>query len=305
MKVKGHAVASLDVSPSSYMVSEMARKKPNRVQLTAATADRHVLYENAVQGVKGQVDFLERIFRKERKRTFTTLREDFCGTAQLSVEWVRRRRSNRAWGVDLHEPTLQWCRRHHLPGLDGAADRLALMRGDVLRAGTPPVDVTCAFNFSFNVFKDRALLVKYFRKVYRGLTPQGMFFLDEFGGPESHTNIIETKKVKPVTGPDGTRFEPYTYVWEQTDYNPITHDVKCYIHFTFKDGTRMNRAFAYDWRLWTVPELREMLREAGFRRTDVYLQGWDETRKEENGVFRRRTRYDDWDSWYGYIAAVK
>ena len=299
------AVVSLDVVSDSYKVVDVAKKKSNRTPLTAETADRHVLYENAVQGVEGLVDFLERIFRKERRRTFTTFREDFCGTAQLSVEWVRRRRSNRAWGIDLHEPTLQWCRRNHLPGLDGAADRLTLMQGDVMRAKTPPVDVTCAFNFSFNVLKDRAVLMKYFRKVYRDLTPQGMFFIDEFGGPQSHTNIIEKKKVKPVTGPDGTRYEPFTYVWEQTEYNPITHEVKCYIHFKFKDGSSINRAFVYDWRLWTVPELREMLLEAGFRRTDVYLQGWDEEREEEDGVFRRRTRYDDWDSWYGYVAAVK
>jgi cyclopropane fatty-acyl-phospholipid synthase-like methyltransferase len=283
----------------------MAGRKNSRLPLTAATADRHILYESSVQGVEGQLDMLERVFRNRRKRTFTTFREDFCGTAHLSTAWVRRRKANRAWGVDLHRPTLGWCRRNHFPHLDGATDRIHLLCQDVLHAKTPPVDVVGAFNFSFNVFKEREVLLKYFRKTYRNLVSDGMFFIDEFGGPDSHTNIVEKRKVKPVTGPDGRQYEPVTYIWEQTDYNPITHEIKCCIHFKFKDGTRLNRAFVYNWRLWTVPELRELLTEAGFKRTDVYLQGWDEDEEEADGVFRRRTRYDDWESWFGYVVAEK
>ena len=32
----------------------------------------------------------------------------------------------------------------------------------------------------------------------------------------------------------------------------------------------LRRAFRYDWRLWTIPELAEMLKEAGFD----FMRAW-------------------------------
>ena len=43
-----------------------------------------------------------------------SLKEDFCGTAILSAEWVRTRPDNIAVGVDLHEPTLKWAEENNL-----------------------------------------------------------------------------------------------------------------------------------------------------------------------------------------------
>ena len=34
----------------------------------------------------------------------------------------------------------------------------------------------------------------------------------------------------------------------------------------------LRRAFQYNWRLWTIPELREMLVAAGFNQTYVWLR---------------------------------
>ena len=279
---------------------------PKRKQsLTSRTADRYVLYENAVQGIEGQIDFLSGIFRRRRGRVPQTFREDFCGTAALSCEWVKRSGSNHAWGIDLDKTTLDWCRANNLPRIGEAAERVHLLREDVLSVKTPPVDLVGAFNFSFNIFKDRNVLRDYFAAVYKSLAKDGMFVLDEFGGSEGHATTKDKRKIKDGVAQDGTPLEAYTYIWDQTNYNPLTHEICCHIHFAFKDGTRMKRAFTYDWRLWTVPELRDLLAEVGFRNIDVYLEGWNDDDDEGDGVFRRRTQYDGWEAWYGYILAEK
>lgn len=280
------------------------RTRKGKQRLTRATADRHVLYENSVQGVDGQLDMLARMFRRHRGRRLERLREDFCGTAHLAGRWVQRSPRHHAWGVDLDPSTLAWCKTHRLPRLGGAADRLTLIQGDVLTAKTPPVDLVGAFNFSFNIFTERARLLAYFRAVHRALAPDGLFVLDEFGGPESHADATDKRKIQDGIAPDGTPLQTFTYVWEQERYNPLTHDIRCHIHFRFKDGTRLQRAFTYHWRLWTLPEIRDALLETGFTRVTFYLQGWDEESQEPDGVFRRRTRLpDEWDSWFAYVVA--
>ena len=274
-------------------------------KLTARTADRHILYENSVQGVEGQLDFLARQFRRRRKRPLRRFREDFCGTATLSCDWVRRSPGNYAWGVDLDEHTLDWCRAHHLSRLGEAAERVSLIRGDVLTVRTPPVDLIGAFNFSFNVFREREVLLHYFKRTHADLAPDGLFVLDEFGGAEGHAEARDKRKIRDGVALDGTPLETFTYIWDQAYYNPLTHRMRCAIHFKFRDGTSLKNAFAYEWRLWTVPELRDLLREAGYRSAEVYLESWDDAADDTDGVFRRRTEYDGMDAWYGYLIAEK
>jgi SAM-dependent methyltransferase len=289
--------------PKSPSRTHTARGK---LILTRAAADRHVLYENAVQGVDGQLDMLARMFRQHRGRRLERFREDFCGTAQLACHWVTRSPRFHAWGIDLDGATLDWCRTHRIPRLGSAADRLTLVQADVLTAQIPRTDLIGAFNFSFNVFKDRHTLLAYFRAAHRALAPDGLLVLDEFGGPGSHADATDKRRISDGQAPDGTPLQSYTYIWEQQRYNPLTHDIRCHIHFRFRDGSRLQRAFTYDWRLWTLPELRDALHEAGFPRVDFYLQGWDSRHEEPNGIFRRRTSLpDEWESWFAYVVAEK
>ena len=65
----------------------------------ADKADRHALYEQAVQCVEAEIDMVDASFETIRGYTAQTLREDFCGTAQTSVEWIQRRPDNIAIGV--------------------------------------------------------------------------------------------------------------------------------------------------------------------------------------------------------------
>ena len=98
--------------------------------------------------------------------------------------------------------------------------------------------------------------------------------------------------------------ERFTYVWEQKRFNVIDHRLLCHIHFRFRDGTQMKRAFTYDWRLWTMPEVREVLTEAGFARSLVYIEGWDEKNNVSDDVFRLRTRFPNQDGWLSIVVGI-
>ncbi len=262
-------------------------------KLSATTADKHWLYERSVQNPDLEVDFMDRVFRKRFGRPAELLREDFCGTAYLSSRWVAKRRSNRALGVDLHAPTLAWGRRHNVEPLGKAAARVTLLQADVRAVREPAADILAATNFSWWGFKTHDELRAYLRNAYRSLRPKGMLLLDIYGGPEAQVAQEEERHC------DG-----FVYVWDQVSFNPITHDYRCSIHYRFPDGSQMRRAFNYDWRLWSLPETRELLRQAGFGDTVVYWEGTDR-KGEPSGVFRPGTRGDTAPAWVAYILAFK
>ena len=125
----------------------------------------------------------------------------------------------------------------------------------MLEAQTEAVDIVSAMNFSYWLLKDRKTLLKYFEAVQRSLTDEGIFFLDAYGGYDSHREIDEEREIDD----DGDGF---TYIWEQAAFDPITHRMECHIHFGFPDGSELRNAFNYEWRLWSVPEVRDLLLEA-------------------------------------------
>ena len=87
---------------------------------------------------------------------------------------------------------------------------------------------------------------------------------------------------------------------------PITgHSVTNFIHFEFPDGSRLRRVFRYEWRLWSLPEICELLEEAGFGVAEVYWEGTDKETDEGNGVYTRRSSAPDDPAWVSYVAGVK
>jgi hypothetical protein len=78
----------------------------------------------------------------------------------------------------------------------------------------------------------------------------------------------------------------------------------CHIHFHFDDGSKLKNAFSYHWRLYTLPELREILEEAGFARVTVYWQGWDED-DEPDGDFQPATAGEAEAGWICMVSAEK
>ena len=76
----------------------------------AEKADIHELYEQSVQNVEHEVEFLRDTFTERTGRIAKTLREDFCGTASLACEWVKQGPEYSAVGVDINPSVLEWGR---------------------------------------------------------------------------------------------------------------------------------------------------------------------------------------------------
>lgn len=268
--------------------------------------DLHWLYEASVQNVDTDLDFGKRVYRKHWKRNPQTVREDFCGTAKLASRWVNRSSLNEAWGIDFHQPTLDWGIKYNISELsDEQKARLHLICGNVLKESTPKVDMVFALNFSFCVFKQREVLRDYFRKVYEALNDEGLFVMDIYGGTESVTaKSDDVREIPGFTTPEGLEIPDFDYLWEQATYNPISHETVCHIHFDVPGYGKINKAFSYDWRLWTLPELQEILLEVGFSKAEVYLHDFDDE-GESDEIFRLRKTYENVQGWVAYVVGVK
>ena len=278
------------------VADEMKNKQRRNKKTMAELADRHVLYEKSVQDVDQEYHFVNKTFRKLRSRRPYHVREDFCGTASMCCEWVRRRKKNTAVGVDLDPEVLAWARENNLARLKPEArERVSLIEADVFEVQTPqPFDVVLAMNFSYQLFMTREKLGAYFRKVREALVDDGILFLDAFGGYDTYREIKEKRKYKG-----------YKYIWEHASYNPIDGRMVCHIHFAFPDGSRLKRAFSYEWRMWTLPELRDLLVEAGYSRVTVYWEETDPETGEGAGVYSPATVGDADPGWVCFLIAEK
>ena len=254
------------------------------------------LYQESVQNAPFEVEFIHDVYKTHRKKRPRKFREDFCGTALLCCEWAKSISGGEAVGLDLDVPTLRWGQKHNVDALDDdVAARVRLMKRDVMSATRIKTDVVAALNFSYFIFKRRSVLKQYFERVLKSLLDDGMLMLDLYGGPQAQ--VVQEESTEQDPG--------FDYVWDQDDFNPVTGETKCYIHFDLPDGKRMERAFTYDWRLWSLPEIQDLLTEAGFRKVFVYWEGTDEDSQEGNGEFNLSKEGDDAESWIAYIAAFK
>lgn len=269
----------------------MSAGKKSQARLTAKTADPHVLYEKSVQDPDHEVSLFTRIYKRKRKRAPRILREDFCGTALLCSRWVKKHRENEAIGVDIDQPTLDWGIEHHITPLGKAADRVTLLNKNVLKVRKPEADILAALNFSYFVFKTRDEMKKYFRVVKSSIKEDGLFILDIVGGPDCQGEEEEHRE-----------YHGYTYVWRQSKFDPITHHCMYHIDFHFHDGTKIRPAYTYDWRLWTIPELTDILNEVGFKTVDIYWEGTDED-GDGNGIYRKVKKAEADDCFVSYLVA--
>jgi hypothetical protein len=261
-------------------------------------ADRHLLYQQAVQDVESEIDFIEQTWSELRKRPAAVLREDFCGTANTACEWVSRNDSHHAIGIDLDESVLEWGSSNNLSALDDdQKQRIQLLHDDVLQTNPGLSDIILAMNFSYYLFLERGDLREYFANALDGLVSDGILFLDAYGGHEAPMVLNEPRECVDENGNE------FTYIWEQAAFNPIDSCMTCNIHFEFPDKSRIENAFSYHWRLWTLPEIREMLYEAGFSKVDIYWEGTDEEKNEGNGIYSPSEHGDADPGWVCYIVA--
>ncbi|MET0038366.1 MAG: class I SAM-dependent methyltransferase [Candidatus Thiodiazotropha lotti] len=251
-----------------------------------------------MQCSEAEIDFVDDTFKKLKGRRAKRLREDFCGTANVCCEWVKRRKSNQAIGVDLDTEVLQWGEANQLAKLKSSQrKRVTLLEENVLNVETEPMEIISAMNFSYWLFKERDQLKSYFQRVYEQLSDDGVLFMDAYGGYDSYKEIEEERDIE-----DGDA--TFTYIWEQEKYDPISGTLICHIHFDFEDGSRYEKAFSYDWRLWSLPEVRELLSEVGFEKITFYWQGFDDD-GEPDGIFLPVEEGEADAGWICYMTAEK
>lgn len=262
----------------------------------AKSADKYALYQESVQDPPEDARLLTRVFKKRYGHAPRLMREDFCAAAALSCAWVEANPENRAIGVDIDPEPLDWGREHNVSPLSSHQQaRLELAQGNVLDNDSLELaDIICAFNFSYLCFHEREVLKRYLELSLSRLRPEGLFFLDLYGGADAMRTMTEEREN-----------EGFDYVWDQNTFDPIHHKVVNYIHFEFPDGSRLHRAFRYEWRLWTIPELRDLLREVGFGEVTVLWEGTDHKTNEGNGIYRPATSAPDDPAWVSYIVAAK
>ncbi len=258
-----------------------------RNRKTAKALSKHDYYEAAVQEPEAEIDFMLQAFKAFKRPKPVTVREDFCGTAINSIDWVKAGKHNRAIGVDLDKALLRDVASQRIAARldESQRQRITIIPGDVLspelRAEHLRADAVLALNFSYWVFKERAVMRDYFANVRAAINDRGLFILDFFGGSDVLVELQERRRVRKHGG--------FTYVWDQNRYDPVTGDYLCKIHFEFpaprpraesgKKSRRaadlrppMRNAFTYPWRLWTLPELRDILTDAGFKRVEVFTE---------------------------------
>lgn len=220
------------------------------------------------------------------------MREDFCGTFALCHEWVKLDPKNIAYGVDLDPEPLAWgMKKYFVPAESDLQRRILPIQANVLDPRLPKADVICALNFSYFFFRKREELKKYFMSCKKHLRPGGILFLDALGGG-AYQQANEQKD----------RMKGFTYFWEQTYFNPIEQHGKFAIHYQRKGEAKRRNVFTYEWRLWGLAELRELLMEVGFKGTRVYWEGSDSSGGGD-GKFKITNQGDDAESWIAYLVA--
>ena len=262
--------------------------------LPARYDDKHRLYQWSVQVPEFEVKFMDRVFKKLRGRRAHTLREDFCGTGLLCAEWVRANRKHEAVGLDLDRDTLDWGLEHNIAPLGKAAERVDLREADVRSVTRPGCDIVCAYNFSWFLIEPVNELAEYFRRVKDSLAPDGLVFLDCYGGWEAQQVVEEPRLVET---PEGI----FTYTWEQASFDPINNTALCHIHFELKGGRRLKKAFTYEWRLYSPVEAREAFLAAGFSDCIVY---WDRSEDPDVDLYWPTARAENQPGWLAYIVGV-
>jgi SAM-dependent methyltransferase len=261
---------------------------------------KYRLYEEFVQSPQWQTTYLPYFHKKLTGRAALSMREDFCGTGIISCEWVKKSPRHRAVGLDLDPEPIARAKEVHRAKLPkDVQKRVAFLRQDVLVPTREKFDVIGAHNFSFYVFHERKELLRYARSALRSLKKDGTFFLEMAGGP----GFVEEGSAPVVSAP----IEGYGkagYVWEQRNHDPLRSLGEYAIHFRQKNGKWLRDAFVYDWRLWEIREVREVLREAGFRKSAVL---WQTDRELKNGTLEYKVseKGDFCEVWLAYVVGVK
>jgi SAM-dependent methyltransferase len=207
--------------------------------------------------------------------------------------------SHSATGLDIDREALAYAKVANLSALPREAQkRVSFLEQNVLKPTRSRFDWIGAFNFSFFVFHRRDELLRYARAARRSLNPKGTLFLELAGGPGFTESGFERKSVRLPGG------KKINQVWETHPYDPVTAVGDYSIHFQLPNRQWLNDAFTYHWRIWGIREVREVLEEAGFRKTVVLWQTCD-TRGRPSGEFLPSEAAEAQNSWVAYVIGCR
>jgi hypothetical protein len=156
--------------------------------------------------------------------------------------------------------------------------------------------------------------------VHASLKDDGLFCLDVFGGinalqPDVRIkhlpsgNIVRFFPILKSPHPKGTA--PYSsvhafvsqYTAEQKKFDVFTNVSRLTLSFKFPDGSKLKDVFFYDFRLWSLPELREALNDSGFK--DVWIWFPEETEDDEEPEYKETTSASNRENWIALLVAGK
>jgi hypothetical protein len=276
------------------MTQKAKSKLQKPIQLHPVKYD---LYQKSVQAPESDAAFFRDITKKATGKTPKIFGEDFCGTFANSCAWVKLGPEYKSVGIDFDDEPIDYGMIHNYSQLTPKAQqRVSVQKKNVLDKKLPKADLICALNFSYFIFKQRSMLVQYFKNVHSRLNPKGAFVLDCFGGPQCQEPIRERRHIE-----DGD----FYYYWDQENFDYVNNEAKFNIHFKLKGKPIQEKVFSYDWRLWSIAELRDVLMDAGFKKVDILVEDSDED-GDGNGEFSNVQGSDELcESWIAYILASK
>lgn len=252
--------------------------------------DKYFYYKKSVQNPKEEIRFFQKIYKSFFNKSAKIFREDFCGTFYIGYHWVKKHPQNIAIVVDKDKKPIEYGKKHHLLKLNASQQsRLQIFNKDVLDKSLPKAEIISVNNFSYFIFKQRVMMLKYFKNIKNSLFKKGLFIIDIFGGPD-----CETPSEEQIEHND------FDYYWDQDSFDPINNTARFYIHFKRKAEKKQKKAFFYHWRMWSIPELKDILKEAGFSNIYVY---WEQSDKkgEGTGVFKKTLRGEACETWIAYL----
>ncbi len=256
--------------------------------------DKYEFYQRAVQSPDVDALFLDRVYRELRNKSAKAMREDFCAAFALCCHWAGLSETKLAYGVDLDPEPLDYGRKNYLSLLaPDIQKRVHVLQTDVLNPELPEADIIAALNFSYFAFKDRSTLKNYIANCHRTLAADGILVFDCFGGPA----CMEPNEHE-------TEYDDFSYFWDQDSYDPITNEAKFAIHFKPRGQKKITDAFTYDWRLWSLPELSDLMKECGFKKVNFYWEGTDED-GDGDGEYTKVEQGEICESWVAYIIGEK
>lgn len=257
------------------------------------------LYQKSVQSAKKEVEFFRKVYRLIFNKVPELFREDFCGTGLLSCEWVKNAVMNQAVGLDYDRETLEWGRSNNINNLPSGSERIKLIEHNVLKEYDPTqkFEIICSLNYSHFLLQKRTEILKYFQNMSINLDTKGIFILDFYGG----SHIYEDHKYQKSKSSS-------FYEFSGKQMNILNNQSACSLNYKIKKN-KYKALFSFNFRIYSIIELREALEEVGLNTFKLFIKEIDEDEEDDYSEYIEvdinSEYYPESDRLTGYIIAYK